>query len=151
MRRALWLIGAVAVLGAAGCGSYDSCTTDPARLKNTAPGTTCALAPASNATITVQLCAQCTDSNAACIAEFVNGHFEVQPTVQQCAADIGCAPTTACALQAPQASCTLTLPASAVDGNSYALWVIGSDTSGNTVTVQGTLAVQSGAGTSCTL
>ncbi len=139
MKRLLALLPA-AVLLLAGCGG-DTCTSAAAPLKNNSAS--CSLAPGAAATITVELCGKCTDSGAGCQAEVTNNRLEVAPTVQQCQASSGCA-INGCNVSVPTASCQVTLPASLVPG-SYELDVVGE------TTVQGTLTVQSGAGSSCTL
>ncbi len=141
--KKLLSVAILAVAALAGCGT-DTCTSSAATPQNAQGGTVCSLAAASNATISVRLCAKCGDSSPSCQAEFVNGHFEVAPTIQQCQADAGCA-VPGCNAQVPTATCTLTLPASATAGSTYDLYVVG-----DTGAVPNTLNV-GGSGTSCVL
>ncbi len=142
MKRLLALVPA-AVLVLAGCG--DTCSSNPATVA--LQSTTCTLAPGSTATVTVNLCAKCTDSSPSCQVGFDDhaepGHviLDVAPFVQQCQENAGCPPN-GCNIQAPRATCQATIPASAAAG-SYDIVISG--------VTMGTLTVASGGGTTCTL
>lgn len=146
MKRVLALVLPATLLALAGCGG-DTCSSAPAPLQNTQNGKQCDVTPGQLATFTVQLCGKCTDSAAACQAEFVNGQIEIAPVVQQCQAQRDCAITPGCAVQAPTATCSLTIPSSVTTGTPIA--VVASDQNGSPVVVTGTVTTNGGG--SCTL
>lgn len=142
------LVAAVlpALAGLAGCGA-DTCSSSPATAINSSPS--CDLSPGP-ATVTVQLCSKCSDSSPTCVAEPVNCgpdfsgcRFEVQPTVQQCQGNAGCA-INGCNTSIPTATCSLTVPANIPPGD-YPLVLAGEQT------VTGTVHVAGGATTTCSI
>ncbi len=136
----LFAVVPAAALLLAGCGA-DTCTSAPAPLKNSS-ASPCTLAPGSSATVQVQLCGKCGDSSPSCNAEFVNGRLEVAPVVQQCANEAGCA-TSGCKIDVPSATCQISgVPSQA---GSYPLLLVGDNQ------VSGTVTVQPGGSSSCTL
>ncbi len=136
MKRLLALVP-VAVLVLAGCAG-DTCTSSAAHPTATNP--TCSLTPGSTATISVALCAKCTDTSPSCQAEFVGGGLEVAPVVQQCQEQANCN-VTGCNVSVPTASCSVSVPASA--SGSMPLTIVGDTTVTGTVTF--------GGGSSCSL
>ena len=143
MKRSLAAVPC-AVLLLAGCGTGDTCQTNPAALRNQAAGCSSPLAAGQQVTFNVALNCNCTESSPSCQAEFVNGGIEVAPVFQQCQADAACGGTPGCAITQPTATCSVTLPAS-VSGQ-VQLTVIGAANP-----VQGTVTVASGGATSCNL
>jgi hypothetical protein len=137
MKKTLIALASTTALALAGCG--DTCSSSAAKLATT--NSTCSLMPGSSATINVQLCANCTDSNPSCQAEMVGGHIELAPTVQQCSANQGCA-INGCNTSAPTASCTIDVPSAP---GSIPIVIVGDSTP-----VNATLNV-GGTNTSCTL
>jgi hypothetical protein len=133
MKRLLAFVPA-AVIVLTGCG--DTCTSDAAKAVTTSPQ--CSLAPGATATINVAICGGCNDSGASCQAEFVGGALEVQPTVQQCQGNQGCAVSGCNSLTA---TCSVAVPDTL--SGSVDLRVIGQDT------VTGTLTA--GSGSTCSL
>jgi len=146
MKRLLAVAVVPALVLLAGCGT-DTCSSSPATAINQSPS--CSLAPGAD-TITVQLCAKCSDSSPGCQAEpvncsgdFSNCRFEVSPTVQQCQANAGCA-INGCNTGVPTASCPITIPAGTPTNATYPLVIVGEQTFTGSVTV-------GGSNTSCAL
>jgi hypothetical protein len=146
MKRLLAVALPAAALALAGCGG-DTCSSAAAPLQDLVGGKTCNVTPGQVATFTIQLCGKCTDSAAACQAEFVNGQIEIAPVVQQCQAQKGCSITPECAVQPPTATCSLTIPSSVTAGTTIS--VQASDQNGTTVVVPDVVATNGGSG--CTL
>jgi hypothetical protein len=140
MKRLLAFALLPAALAAlAGCGGT-ACTSSAATATTTSPQ--CTVASGSTTTFSVTLCAKCSDSSPSCVAELRPGNrVEVQPTVQQCQENAGCA-VNGCNSQVPTATCTLN--ASLAPG-SYELDLVTDNP------VQGTLTVSASGSSSCTL
>lgn len=117
------VVALAAALLLAACNT-DTCSSSAAQPRSN--GGSCVLAVGSTATVDVQLNCQCTDTSAACQAEFVNNALEIAPTVQQCAEQAGCA-TSGCALSAQRATCSVTIPSGAVPGR-YPIVINGATT-----------------------
>jgi hypothetical protein len=141
MKRAL-AVAIVAVAVLAGCGT-DTCSSNPAKVNFTTAS--CSLAAGQTATVQLSLCSRCNDSSPSCQAEYISDssgqRFEVQPTVQQCQDQSGCA-ASGCNSTVPTVTCSLAIPAG-LSGN-FPLVVAGENI------VQGSMQVGSG-GSSCSL
>jgi hypothetical protein len=143
MKRLLALVPAVLL---AACGG-DTCNSNPATVDTSGGVKSCSLSPGATATVTVTLCAKCSDSQPSCVAEFLPAnnpnHLEVAPTVQQCQENAACAQT-GCNINAHSATCTVNVPPT-LAGGSYTINIVG-DT-----LVNGTLTVGASGGSSCVL
>lgn len=80
------------------CGASDSaCSSRDADLAASAiTPSNCTAAAGSTVSIPVNLCPKCTDSRAACQAEFRNGVIEIAPIFYECEENRGCQLTSSC-------------------------------------------------------
>ncbi len=139
MKKLLCLaIPVLAVL--AGCGT-DTCTSSDAKIRD-GIATSCALAPASGATVQVGICGRCNDSSPSCDAEFRNGTLDIGTAVQQCQASSDCS-TSGCSAAVQTVTCAVKWTDTPAPGQ-YPIVIVGEQG-----LVNGTVSI--GSGSSCQL
>ncbi|BDG10813.1 hypothetical protein [Anaeromyxobacter paludicola] len=151
MNKVIAFFAVVGALSLAGCGSEAaSCSgpvTEPAPPANKTIQS-CTLQTGAQATLHVQLCPSCADTNPHCQAEFNGSALEVNTTFYTCDETRSCAETGSCGFQFNSVTCSIigNVPAP----GAYDVQIIG-DKAGNFISAGTVQVVAASGSTSCSI